>query len=187
MAYRILLVDDEPMVLEALKRTLHKEPYEILCATSGNEALAILDAQSVDAVIADEMMPGMLGSELLAAVCRRYPDTMRIILTGYAGLESALRAINEGQIYRYLTKPCNELELKITIRQAIQHRELAVMSRRLLKKAKHQNTILQQLESNHPGITVLQRDSTGTIVIDDGDDIDLDGLIQQMRVESEKS
>lgn len=186
MAHRVLLVDDEPLVLESLKRTLHREPYEILCANSGNEALAILEIEPVDVVMADEMMPGMLGSELLATVCRRYPDTMRIILTGYAGLESALRAINEGQIYRYLTKPCNDLELKITIRQAIQHRELAVVSRQLLKKAKYQNTILRQLEYSHPGITVLQRDSTGTIVIDD-DDVDIDGLIQQMRTESEES
>lgn len=186
MTHRILLVDDEPHVLEALKRTLRKEPYEILSAASPDAALAVLDSERVDAVIADEMMPGMLGSELLAVVCRRYPDTMRIILTGHANLESALRAINEGRIYRYLTKPCGDLELKVTIRQAIQHRELAVVSRRLLKKTRRQHSILQQLESDHPGITVLQRDSEGSILIDD-DDRDLDNLIQQMRAESEEA
>jgi two-component system, probable response regulator PhcQ len=187
MMPRILLVDDEPNVIEALKRTLRKERYEILSAASADEAMAVLGREHVDVVIADEMMPGMLGSELLTLVCRLYPDTMRIILTGHANLESALRAINAGQIYRYLTKPCNELELKVTLRQALQHRELTIASRELLKKAKRQHSLLQQLESEHPGITVLQRDSKGTILIDDSDtDLDLDALIKEMRAESEE-
>ncbi len=184
MAPRILLVDDEPHVIEALIRTLHKEPYEILSAGSAEEALAILARERVEVVIADEMMPGMLGSELLTLVCRQHPDTIRIILTGHAKLESALRAINEGRIYRYLTKPCNELELRVTLRQALQHRELAVAGRSLLKKVKRQHSILQQLENDHPGITVIHRDATGTILLDDTG-LDLDGLIREMRAESE--
>jgi len=184
MVPRILLVDDEPRIIEALRRTLHKEPYEILSASSADEALGILARERVEVIVADEMMPGMQGSELLTEVCHRYPDTMRIILTGHANLESALRAINEGRIYRYLTKPCNELELKVTLRQALQHRELAVASRRLLKKIKRQHSILQQLESEHPGISVLHQDSNGTILLDDAD-LNLDDLIKQMRAESE--
>ena len=186
MNHRILFVDDEPHVLEGLKRTLHKEPYEILTAGSADEALAILARERVDAVIADEMMPGMPGSELLAVVCHLYPNTVRIILTGHAELESALRAINEGRIYRYLTKPCNDLELKITIRQALQHRELASAGRRLLNKARRQDLMLQRLEDDHPGITSLQRDTRGTLVIDDTG-LDLDGLIREMKEESEES
>ena len=185
MIHRILLVDDDPHVLEGLKRTLRKEPYEVLTADSGDAALAVLARERVDAVVADEMMPGMSGSELLSVVCHLYPATVRIVLTGHANLESALRAINEGRIYRYLTKPCDDLELKVTIRQALQHRELALAGRLLLKKARKQDLLLQRLEDDHPGITVLQKDSRGSIVIDDAGP-DLDGLILEMKKESEE-
>lgn len=179
MAYSVLLVDDESNVIEALMRALHKEPYEIFSAGSADEALDILAHQTVDVVVSDEMMPGMKGSELLALVNNEYPETVRIMLTGHANLDSALRAINEGQIYRYLQKPCNELELKLTIRQAIQRKELASKSRRLLQKVRHQDSILKQLEGAHPGITRVERDLSGTIVI--AEDYDLDELIEQMQ------
>jgi two-component system, probable response regulator PhcQ len=186
MAHRILLVDDEPHVTEALKRALHKEPYEVLSAGSADDALEILARQPVDVVISDEMMPGILGSELLAMVYRKYPDTIRIILTGHANLEAALRAINEGQIYRFLIKPCNEMELRVTIRQAIQQKELATESRRLLQRVKGQHLMLQQLEREHPGITRLERDAMGTIIIDDTG-YDLDELIKEMQAELDDS
>jgi two-component system probable response regulator PhcQ len=73
----------------------------------------------VDVVISDEKMPGMSGSEFLSLVRQEYPDTIRIILTGYGSLESAIRAINEGEIYRLFTKPCNVIDLAITIRLAL--------------------------------------------------------------------
>lgn len=102
MPYKILLVDDEPHVTEALRRTLHTEPYEILSANSANEALQIPAREPVTVVISDERMPGMRGTEFLARVYRDYPETIRIMLTGHANLELAMRAINEGQIYRFL-------------------------------------------------------------------------------------
>lgn len=184
MAYSVLLVDDESNVIEALKRALHKEPYKIFSAGSADEAIEILARQSVDVVVSDEMMPGMRGSELLALVNNKYPETVRIMLTGHANLDSALRAINEGQIYRYLQKPCNELELKLTIRQAIQRKELACKSRRLLQKVRHQDSILKQLEGEHPGITRVERDPSGTIVL--AEDYNLDELIEQMQAELEE-
>lgn len=182
----VLLVDDEPHVTQALKRAFHKEPYVILSAASADEALAILAREPVDVVISDELMPGMLGSEFLAMVYRTYPDTMRIMLTGHANLEAALWAINEGHVYRFLTKPCNELELRVTLRQAIQQKQLAEESRRLLRKVKRQHSVLQELEIEHPGISKLDRDGTGTIVIDDAD-YDVDSLIRQIHAELEDS
>ncbi|OGP50366.1 MAG: hypothetical protein A2Y79_11625 [Deltaproteobacteria bacterium RBG_13_43_22] len=184
MPHKILLVDDEPHVTEALKRVLHKEPYEILVANSGNEALQILAREPVTVVISDEMMPGMPGSEFLAQVYRRYPETLRIMLTGHANLDLAVRAINEGHIYRFLMKPCNEQELRITIRQAIQQKELAEKSRQLLRKVKQQDLILQSMEKEYPGISKVERDSTGTIIVEDSD-FDLDTLIEQIRTELE--
>ncbi|MFQ5580789.1 MAG: response regulator, partial [Nitrospiria bacterium] len=78
----VLFVDDEPRILEGLKNRLHKEPYTILLATSGEEGLETLENHPVDLVVSDEQMPGMCGSEFLTAVCREYPETIRITLTG---------------------------------------------------------------------------------------------------------
>lgn len=182
MAYTILFVDDEPLVTEALKRALHKEPYRVLSAQSASQGMEILARQRVDVVISDEMMPGMPGSEFLALVCRDYPETVRIILTGHANLKTAIRAINEGEVYRFLTKPCNELELIVTLRQALQHRELMSKSRRLLQAVKHQNTVLEDLEKAYPGITRVDRDPSGVIVLDE-DATDVDALIEEMEAE----
>ncbi len=186
MPHKILLVDDEPHVTEALKRTLHKEPYEVLSANSANEALQILAREPVAVVISDERMPGMPGAEFLAIVYRDYPETIRIMLTGHANLELAMRAINEGQIYRILLKPCSEQEIRITLRQAVQQKELADKSRQLLQKVKKQNLVLNHLEKEHPGITQVERDSTGTVVIDDFG-FDVDRLIQQIQEELSES
>ncbi|MGA3083979.1 MAG: response regulator [Thermodesulfobacteriota bacterium] len=182
MPHKILLVDDEPHVAEALKRTLHREPFEILSAGSAKEALQILAREPIDVVISDEMMPGMSGSEFLAVVYRNYPEIIRIMLTGHANLNVAVRAINEGHIYRFLMKPCNEQEIRITIRQAIQQKELAEKSRQLLRKVKQQNLILQRMEKEYPGIAKVERDSHGAIIVDDSA-FDLDTLIEQMRTE----
>lgn len=177
MESTILFVDDEPRVTEALKRALRKEPYRVLSADSAARGLEILAREPVDVVVSDELMPGMPGSEFLARVRRDYPDTARIILTGHANLESAIRAINEGQVYRFLTKPCNELELIVTIRQALQHKELMAKSRQLLLAAKRQHAILEDLEKAHPGITSVDRDQQGVIVLDE-DVTDVEALIE---------
>lgn len=123
MTHKVLFVDDEPLVTEALKRSLSEEEYKILTANSADEALDILAREPVDVVVADEKMPGMSGSEFLAAVCQEHPDTIRIMLTGQASLEAAVRSINEGEIYRFLTKPWNKDNLAITIRQALQQKD----------------------------------------------------------------
>jgi two-component system, probable response regulator PhcQ len=179
MNHKILIVDDEPNVTEALKRVLHREPYEVLSANYANEALQILSYNSISVVISDEKMPGMQGSEFLAMVYRHFPDTVRIMLTGHANLELAMRAINEGQIYRFFMKPCNEEEIRYTIRQAIQQKELADKSRQLLQKVKKQDFVLERLEKENPGITKVERDPDGDIVIDDLG-TDLDSLIKEI-------
>ena len=122
MMPKILLVDDEPKVTQALTKTLRNEDYEILSAHSAEEALQALAREPIDVVVTDEQMPGMSGSELLARVCRDYPDTVRIILTGHGSLETAVRAINEGEIYRFLEKPCDAEQVDRVIRQALQQR-----------------------------------------------------------------
>jgi two-component system, probable response regulator PhcQ len=182
MSHKILFVDDDPFITEAFKRTLRKEPYEVLSANSADKALDVLSRVPVDIVISDEMMPGMRGTDFLAIVFREYPDTVRIILTGHANLDTAVRAINDGHIYRFLTKPCNEFELIVTLRQAIQHHELAAESRRLLKAFRKQNVVIRELEKDYPGILDVKTDSTGAIIIDDSE-TDVDALIGQINAE----
>lgn len=118
----ILLVDDEPLITTTLKRVLRKKPYDICTAHSGAEALQLLTRKPADVIVSDERMPGMSGSEFLAVARRQHPDAARIILTGYADIEAAIRAINEGAICRFLTKPCQEDDLVLAISEALQQK-----------------------------------------------------------------
>lgn len=123
MRPKMLLVDDEPHVTAALRRGLHKEPYDIVTAPSAEGAFEILRQQQIDVVVSDERMPNMSGSEFLSIVRRDYPETMRIILTGQANLDDAVRAINEAEVYRFLFKPCELETLKRAVAQASVRRE----------------------------------------------------------------
>ena len=116
----ILLVDDEQEVVEAMTRTLQRQGYRLLHATSGMQALSILAAQTVDVVLSDIGMPEMNGLELLARVRRLHPRVGRIIVTGAASVAAALRAINESEVHRFLTKPWDPEELRAAIRETIQ-------------------------------------------------------------------
>ena len=144
MNHTVLLVDDEPSVLTGLSRVLRKEPYEILTAGSAVEAAGLLEDNTVDLIVSDEQMPGMSGTEFLARVARDYPDIVRIILTGHPTLPAALRAINEGKVYQFFTKPCNEIDLAITIRRALEQKDLLVKSRELLEVTKRQSALIEE-------------------------------------------
>lgn len=163
----VLLVDDEPNVLLGLKRGLRRESFDILTATSANEAMEILRNMPVDVVVSDQDMPGMRGTEFLAKVHELWPATVRMILTGQASLDVAIKAINQGAISHFLTKPCDARELAIVIRQAIERRDLTEGARKLLQAVKHQQTELERLEQSVPGITKVKRDAEGAVVIDE--------------------
>lgn len=116
----VLLVDDDPNILHGLARALRHQPYHLYTATSGEEALLILKGHNVDVIVSDEQMPGMCGSELLAWVAENCPEVARIVLTGRPTVEAAIRAINEGSVYQYFTKPCNPAHLAVAIRKALE-------------------------------------------------------------------
>ncbi|MHC4844909.1 MAG: response regulator [Planctomycetota bacterium] len=136
MTHAILIVDDEPRIFSALRRALHREDYELLSASDADGALKILADKPVDVIIADENMPGMKGSALLARVRQQWPDVVRMMLTGDARLETVVAAVNRGEIFRFFIKPCNEVELIVSIRDALQSRELKQGASRLLDKVK---------------------------------------------------
>jgi DNA-binding NtrC family response regulator len=187
MKHTVLIVDDEPVITTLLKDALSRGPDIVLSAASAQEALGILDRSRVDVVISDEIMPGMSGSEFLAVVRKKYPDTIRMILTGHASLESAIRAINEGEIYRFFTKPCNIFDLAVTVRQALQQKDLLKENQRLLKMVKRQSEVIDDLEKQYPGITKVKKDVHGEIIItDDADDGKWDNLMEQIAVTLKK-
>ena len=186
MTHTVLLVDDDPLVIEGLKRALHKETYETLSAVSAQNAFEILARKKVDVVVSDEMMPGMPGSDFLGVVCNKYPETIRIILTGHPNLETALRSINKGHVYRFLIKPCSGVELCITIKQAIQQRELLRKSLGLLETVRRQSSVLEELENQYPGITKVNRANDGAINIFETDE-GLETLLENIDTEVKRS
>ena len=166
MAPVILIVDDQPSVLEMMHAFFTGESYRVFKADSGPAALALMAREPVDVVISDERMPGMAGTELLARVRRQYPDTIRIVVTGHADLDTALRAINEGEIFRFFTKPCNMVDLAVTIRHGLEKRALEKENRRLAAIVKRQMATIKTLESQCPGIFSVKRDPDGAVIIE---------------------
>ena len=144
----VLCVDDEASILTSLKRALRKEPFELLLANSGNEALEIMEQQDVDLVVSDMRMPNMDGAELLARVYAERPETLRILLTGYSDMESTVSAINKGQIFRYISKPWNNDDLISTINAALEHKKLRDEHKALTALTQKQNLELKDLNDN---------------------------------------
>src|SRR5450830_1095406 len=127
----LLLVDDEINILSALKRLLRQDKYEIVTANSGQEALTLLTSRSVDVIVSDQRMPGMTGVEFLGIAKEKYPDTVRIVLSGYTELQSVTEAVNQGAIYKFLTKPWDDEQLRGHIEEAFRRKEMADENRRL--------------------------------------------------------
>ncbi|MBK8014625.1 MAG: response regulator [Deltaproteobacteria bacterium] len=178
--FSVLFVDDEAEILNGFRDALRKQPFSILTATSGDQGLAMLEEHRIDVVVSDEQMPKMSGTEFLGVVRQRHPNTVRIVLTGQASLDAAIRAINEGEVYRFLTKPCSPIDLAFTIMQGLQMRELAYHSARLLDRSRKQRSALEALEAKHPGISQVEVDDRGAILLDQED---IAGLIAELERE----
>lgn len=147
--YKVLFVDDEENTLAALKRVFYKESdIEIITAAGPQEAVKIISSKNIDLVMSDEKMPKISGTQLIQLLKVKYPNIIRMILTGYANVSSVISAINRGDVYRYLTKPWDEDELKIIIRQALEYGELKKKNEGMNEKIKHQNKELMVLNTN---------------------------------------
>jgi DNA-binding NtrC family response regulator len=177
----ILLVDDDVRVTDALVRALRREAWQFVCASSGAEALAVLESVPVDVIVSDERMPGLCGSEFLAMARARWPTTVRIILSGEASLDAAVRAINESEVFRFLLKPAHPVDLRMTIRQALQQKRMTELSRRLLRDHRRQSRLLATVAAGGGELTAIDFDASGAVV-PDGEDASLDDLLQQMEL-----
>ena len=141
----LLLVDDEENILSALKRLLRRDGYKLLTATSAAQGLELLATNPVDVIISDQRMPGMTGVEFLRRVKTLHPETVRMVLSGYTDLQSVTDAINEGAIYKFLTKPWDDGILRANIEEAFRNRELADENRQLQQEVKLANSQLASI------------------------------------------
>jgi YesN/AraC family two-component response regulator len=131
MERSLLLVDDEENILRSLKRVFRRDGYKISIAVGGQEGLKKLEQEQFDVIISDQRMPGMSGTEFFSKVYELYPDTIRIVLSGYTDLKSITDAINEGAIYKFYTKPWDDKLLRLNIQEAFKQSELAKENTRL--------------------------------------------------------
>jgi Type II secretory pathway, ATPase PulE/Tfp pilus assembly pathway, ATPase PilB len=143
--YRLLIVDDEPNVLKALQRVFRQENYEVLTAPDGDEALRLCSATPVDVVISDYMMPKMNGAELLRRFKQTWPDTIRIMLTGHADTGAVMGAVNEGAVYKFILKPWNDDDLRVTVALALEQHDLIRRNRQLQAENSKKSQEIQAL------------------------------------------
>jgi two-component system probable response regulator PhcQ len=166
-APKVLVVDDEEQIRKSLERVLVRDGYEVLQAENPRQAIDMLQGQSVAVVISDYMMPGMDGLTFLKSIKKVYPDTIRIILTGKGDMAAVVAAINEGEVYRFILKPWDNDELRISLRRAIEQRELMLENRHLVETVREQREEIHELEKTNPGITKINKSRDGAIVIDE--------------------
>lgn len=144
----ILCVDDEPNILSALRRIFRPKGYKVLVAESGKAGLELLQSEQVDLVISDMRMPEMDGAQFLAKVRDQWPDTVRMLLTGYADVNAIIEAINRGEIYRYITKPWDDNDITLVVRHALERRLLEHEKKRLERLTQQQNDELKSLNAS---------------------------------------
>ncbi|QPK64877.1 response regulator [Methylomonas sp. LL1] len=141
----LLFVDDEPNILKALKRLFRSADYNVLLAENGEQGLQLLENNPIDLIISDMRMPQMDGAEFLSRAAERWPDTIRILLTGFADLESTVTAVNKGKIYSYCSKPWEDNELKILVNNALEQKRLREERQQLFAIIHQQNQELKEL------------------------------------------
>lgn len=120
----ILLIDDDMNLLRGLRRGLRDQPYQLFIANSAEMAMSMFRSYGFDLVVVDQQMSGRNGTEFVSWVAEHFPDTIRIMLTGHADVEVMMKAINAGRVFRFLTKPCRDLELAMAIRDGLDSRQV---------------------------------------------------------------
>ena len=157
--YSILLVDDEPNVLSALRRVFRQENYDIVTAASGEEGLARLRERAFQLLISDFMMPGMNGGELLRQARSLQPEAIRIMLTGHADVSAVMAAVKSGAVYKFILKPWNDDDLRVTVALALEQQELMAKNRRLKEenaaKAKELDQLAKFAVTNRSQIAIM--------------------------------
>lgn len=183
MKPRVLLIDDDAFIRESVKRTLIREPYELLVAESAQVALEIIEALPVQVVVSDQKMPGIKGTELLKHIHDSRPEIVTILFSGEATLGTALEAINVCRVFRFLQKPCPPATLALTIREALKHHSLVAQSQRLLELVQMQAAYIRNIEPEMGSSGAHEKGQVHTIRTEQ--EYDLNALIQRATEEVE--
>ncbi|MCM8800665.1 MAG: response regulator [Candidatus Omnitrophica bacterium] len=166
--HTILLVDDERNILNSLTRLLKTEDRQIITAETATEAWEkIKSLNGVDLVITDYRLPDISGIEFLIKVKHAYPDTVRMLITGYPDLYSAIQAINMGQVYRYIPKPWDNEELKLIVNQALDYYDVIRDNRILLQIARQHAELLAEVKKRYPEVSQSDIAKSGVYIIDE--------------------
>ncbi len=181
--YNILVLDDQPAIINAMRRAIDRIPSDLLdsrCRVHGfdnpENALGSLRDVAYDAVISDLRMPGVDGLDFLRQARDLQPEAARIMISGYGDLPSAIAAINDVGVFRFLAEPWDEADLQLTVALALQTCTLQRENQRLADEVRvqrgqlsEQDKRLRELETECPGITHVERDETGAIVLGEHD------------------
>lgn len=154
MKHTLLCLDDEVDIIDALERQFRKK-YRIIKCQSGPKAIQVLKSEKISLIISDQRMPEMTGVEFLSQAAQIQPDAVRILLTGYTDLDSVIQAINDGEVYRYITKPWDPRELEITVQQAIERFELKQELLETNKSLEEAVKALKQLDEAKSNFMIL--------------------------------
>jgi len=143
MEYNLLIIDDEVEITKALTRQFRRN-YNVFSTTSAEEGFGILEKENIQVVLSDQRMPGLTGTDFFSKIKDKYPDALKLLLTGYSDIEAVINAINEGQVFRYVTKPWNPAELDSIIKEAFEKYELITNNKGLLHKLNEANLNLEE-------------------------------------------
>jgi len=167
-AMKVLLVDDETAVLHAVRRIFsHSQVVELLTVEDPFAAMEMVVEGGIALVISDQQMPGMTGLEFLSWVNANHPEIVKIIMTGDTDIQTAVQAINDIGVYKFILKPWNNDDLYWTVVRALEMARMQQKNRQLQAELNEKDQSLQRYERLYPGITSVDRDADGAIVIDE--------------------
>jgi DNA-binding NtrC family response regulator len=173
---KIQLLDDEPQILKALQRVLRPHDWEVHAFSDVQEALSALTMHEYAVIVSDYKMPHLDGVTYLQFAKQRQPHAMRLLLTGHGDRQTMMQAINQAEIYRFISKPWEDYEVEAALRAAIDLYMLRVENQRLIDQVRKQQSTLDRqqqellrLEQENPGLTRVIRDADGAVLIDDLD------------------
>lgn len=163
---RILIVDDNRDVLASIRRTLRRCGFDLTCVHQPSEALTLLSNNEYDLLLSDIDMPGITGHDVMKHANQAQPTMIRVFVTGAGTMDAAVRAINEGEVHRFVRKPFEAEELRDLVREALERKaELDVVAE-ATTRARHKRNLHEHLEAEHPGITKVNLDADGVYVVE---------------------
>ena len=180
--HSVVLVDGDLTLLNGMEEILKNDTYTLFKYQNAQEAMQFLENENgnVDIIIADNKIAHNDGGNLLVSIQKKYPNIVRVMIVEQADIEEAQKAVNAGEMYKFLTKPCNDAdELRLVVKHGIAQRDLWIENQKLQQEIKKHEQTLQALEDEHPGITQVQKDTDGTIVIDEDNSGSLDNFMKK--------